>query len=108
MVQHNRSQLLMIWVLWASLFMGIIASQFAFGGGIPTGENAPRSGLDIAVMLAIGQIGVASVIRWVFIPRAKNPVQVLVLMVLGLALSEAVGYYSLFIEPPDQPRTKLA
>ena len=107
MIQHKRPQLLVLWVIWASLFTGIIVYQLVLGRGIPAGENAPASGMNFAVVLAIGQIAAASLVRWLFIPRAKNPGQLLVFMIVGLALSEAVEFYGLFLVSADQPSTKL-
>jgi hypothetical protein len=63
--------------------------------------------VNFPVVLAVGQVIVASLIRWLFIPRAKNAAQLLVLMIIGLALSEAVEFYGLFLLPADQPSTKL-
>ena len=108
MVQHKQTQLLVLWVIWASLFTSIIIYQLVLGHGVPSGENAPNAGVHFAVVLAIGQIAVASLVRWRFIPRAMNPKQLLVLVIIGLALSEAVEFYGLFLVAADQPGTKLS
>ena len=107
MVQHNIRQQLVLWIIWALLVCGIVIYPFALGGGVPIGPNAETAGVNFAVVLAVGQIIIASVVRWLLIPRTKTAGQLLVLMIIGLALSEAVEFYGLFLVPTDQPSTKL-
>jgi len=63
--------------------------------------------VHFAVIMAVCQIFIATAIRWLFIPRAKAVGQVLLLMILGLALSEGVEFYGIFLVRADQPSTKL-
>jgi hypothetical protein len=108
LIPHKKRQLVVLWTIWGALFSAIIIYQFALGGGIPTGENKGPGGVNFAVMLGVGQIVAASVVRWLLLPRAKHPGQVLVFMVIGLALSEGAEFYGLFLVPKNQPSTQLA
>jgi hypothetical protein len=107
MVQHKKSQLLVIWVIWTWLFAAIIVYQFVLGGGIPAGSAVAGVPMSFPLLLAIGQVLLASAIRWLVVPRAQSAGQLLAVVIVGLALSEAVAFYGLFLVPADQPNVKL-
>jgi len=108
MIQHNRQQQLVVWVIWGFLLCSVVVYQFALGGGIPKGTDAPAAGLDPFAVVAVVEVLIASAIRWLLLPRADAPGKILVLMIIGLALSEAAEILGLFLVSPDQPGTKLA
>lgn len=103
----QKPQPVVFWAIWAALFVALFAYQFALGGGVPRGSNESEVGFSLPVVLAVVQVAFAAVIRWFLIPKKKTPGQLLVLMIFGLALSEAVEFYGLFLVPSDQPGTKL-
>jgi hypothetical protein len=107
MVKHTRQQALVLWVLWFSFLTGVIIYQFMLGRGIPSGENAPGAEWPVIAYVALAQLGVATVVRWLLLPRARTTGAVLVHMVLGIALCESVAFYGLFLVPENQPATKL-
>lgn len=106
-ITYTRQRALALWVIWFALFAAVLVYQFALGGGIPSGSNAPSDGMSPILVLAGGQLVVASMIRWILMPRADNAEKVLVWMILGLSLSEAVELYGIFLISNDQPSTKL-
>ena len=106
MPSHTRPQLLVIWVIWFSMFVAVFIYQFALGGGIPVGDNAHEQKLDVAVIISAAMLLAALPIRWLLIPRANAAGKILVLMIIGLALSEAVEFQGLFLVSADQPGTK--
>jgi len=103
---NNRA--LVLWVIWFAMLSAVFFYQFGIGRGLPHGSNLPSAAAPPAVYLAIAQVAVASLIRWLVIPRAKEIPKILVLMIIGLALSEAVEFFGLFLVPRDQPETKLS
>jgi len=108
MTPTNKPQALVLWVIWASLFVSIFIYQFALGGGIPTGSDSAASGVNPMVWVALGQLIAASAVRWLLLPKAEAAGKKLILMIIGLSLSEGVEFYGLFLIHPDQPSTKLA
>jgi len=96
-----------MWVIWLALISGVLVLQFMLGRGIPWGENAPTSGLNPFLFVMGAQLVGATVVRWVVLPRARHPSQQLVFMIIGLALSEAVVIFEIFLLPADQPATRL-
>ena len=107
MTPAHKPQALVLWVIWASAFVSIFIYQFALGGGIPTGSDAPSSGVHPMVWVALGQLVAASAVRWRLLPNAEAAGKKLILMIIGLSLSEGMEIYGLFLIHPDQPGTKL-
>lgn len=109
MNQSNRQnpKAIMLWTIWFSLVGAIVYYQFKFGGGWLSGKD---TGLAVPLPVSsvtIGSLVAAAVIRWLFIPRTKDIRRLLILMVVGLALSEAVAFYSIFLFGRDLPETKM-
>ena len=84
------------------------AYQFTLGHGIPQGHDVPSAGLNPIVLVALIELIVATGIRWFLIPRASARQKKLVLMIIGIALSESAEFYGIFLVSTDMPQTKLA
>ncbi len=98
---------LVLWTIWFAIVCSIVMYQFKLGHGILTGSDARPASQNPAMLLAVGQIVVASLLRWILMPKMKDARQQLILMIIGLSLSEAVGFYSIFLFGPDMPSTKM-
>lgn len=96
------------WIIWIAITALIPVYQFVLGKGLPGGPNAPTDGISPILILAASMILIATVVRWIVLPRAKDTRQLLVAMIIGLALSESVEFYGLFLFPASQPQTKLS
>lgn len=97
----------MLWVIWFAIVCSIVMYQFTLGHGILAGSDVRPASQNPALLLAVGQIVAASLLRWILMPKMKKMQQQLVLMVIGLALSEAVELYGIFLFDPDMPSTKM-
>jgi hypothetical protein len=82
--------------------------QFTLGGGIPQGLDFGTGAPRWVVVLASFQVGLATAIRWILIPRVARRTLLRVLMLFGVGLSDAVVFYGIFFVPQVMPRTKLA
>jgi len=102
------SQKLVLWIIWFALVSSIVAYQLILGHGIPHGSNVPETETSPIAAVAIGEIAAACVIRWLLIPKTHGAGKLLVLMIIGLALSESAEFFGLFLVPDNQPETKLA
>jgi len=98
---------LIFWVIWTALISAVFIYQFALGHGIPQGENQEPLILGLPETVALAQLLIAAAIRWILIPRTPLLKKRFVLMIIGLALSEAVEFYGLFLISATQPQTKL-
>lgn len=92
-----------MWVIWFAQLQAAFASQFFLGGGFSKGENADTPMALWLWVLCLVPLIVATGIRWMAIPKAKLTAQQLVLMIVGLALSEAVVLISIFLVVPVHP-----
>lgn len=101
------SQRLVFWIIWAAILSGVFVMQFTIGHGIPSGNNDRGVPVSPMAFVAIGQVVIATVIRWLWIPRLTQPRQQLVAMIIGVALAEAANTFGLFLIAPNQPETKL-
>lgn len=103
----NTTLTIVSWIIWFSILNGLVMIQFFAGGGIPQGENQgnpPVMFMGVAAVLAL----VALTIRFVVIPQIMNPAKKLPVMVVGLALSELIGFVGMFVVGKDFPETRLA
>jgi hypothetical protein len=98
---------LIFWILWIGFLGSIGIYQVELGGGLPHGANQAPQAWNLPLILAALQVSVATVIRWFVIPKVTDQTRLLPLMVVGLALSEAVAFYGIFLIGPDMPQTKL-
>ena len=96
-----------LFIIWASILFGIVLFQFKLGHGIPKGPDIAGAPTPTIVYVCFALIVLASIVRWILIPREGRWAQVLVLLVIGLALSEAVTFFEIFLIPADYPSTKL-
>lgn len=99
-------QALVFWILWFAILQGLVVIQFFVGGGIPTGEdqgNPPVWAVAVATVLALAALA----IRFTLIPQIKTVSKMLPAMIVGLALSEAVGFVGMFGVGREFPKTQL-
>jgi hypothetical protein len=98
---------LVFWIVWFGLTISIPLYQFALGHGLPTGNNSADASLNPIAILAIGQFLAATALRWLVLPRVRMILQVLIVMIIGVTLCEAVELYGIFLIPASEPETKL-
>ena len=85
----------------------MLVYQFRLGGGILTGRDARSNAGNPIVWFAVAQIVAASAIRWFVLPRFTDFQKRLVLTVVGLALSQSVTFFGIFLFAADMPHTKM-
>ena len=98
---------IVFWIIWFSILNGLVIIQLFAGGGIPKGENqgnAPVMFLGVAAVIAL----VALSIRFVLIPQIESPLKKLPAMIVGLALSELIGFIGMFVVSKQFPQTQLS
>lgn len=89
------------------MFSAIFAYQFALGGGLPEGEDSEEPLNMVFPLLVYGHILIATCIRWLFIPKAKTILMLLILFIIGICLSEFAEFVGIFLIPIEYPETKL-
>ena len=86
----------------------MVVYQFKLGGGILRGVDARSAFENPILWLCFAWLFGAAFIRWWVIPKTTRMQRLLVLAVVGLALSEAVTFHEIFLFPRDMPGTKMA
>src|ERR1035438_250768 len=102
------AQRVVLWVIWFSMVVSIAIYQVELGGGILPGRDAVQQGFQFPMPLVFAQLCIAAAVRWILIPRAKESRKLLVLLIIGLALSEAPEFNGIFLVPKTMPETKMA
>lgn len=88
-----KKLLLNLWVIWIALLVGTFL-QFHFLGG-----GAPRKPDEFPWFIPLLPLAVSVVVRWRLLPRMKNPVQILPLFVIGIAMAESTMFLGLYLTP---------
>jgi len=96
------------WALWFGILVSMTFYQFKLGGGVPLGSNRdsalPPLGIEVIAGL---QFFAAAATRWLIVPRIRVRRKLLIALVVGLALSEGIGIFGIFLVPAGYPQTKL-
>ena len=103
----SKQKAYVFWILWFAFLQSAFVVHFVIGGGFPEGENVAE---PMAVWLwaaCVVPIIIAAAVRWLVIPKVKDPQQMLVAMIIGLALSEMPILFSLFLIGSDYPQFQI-
>lgn len=98
---------MIFWIIWFAIFNGLFIMQFFAAGGFSSGSNEGDVPLW-AIAVPAGLLVAAVAIRFLVIPRISNLTALLPAMIIGLALSEAVGILGMFALSKDLPETRMA
>ncbi|MFP4068605.1 MAG: hypothetical protein ACLFVC_00350 [Opitutales bacterium] len=106
-MKHTKQQALIAWIIWFAMLQSAFIYHFFLGDGFPSGENAPEPMAAAVWALAFAPLVLATAVRWLVIPKLRQPPQILVAMIIGLALSEASVFVELFLMA-DYPQNQIA
>lgn len=96
--QRIKAHLLIWWILWASVLAGLCVIYVVLGRSVPL---PPPSAADLFVNLAgFVPLFLSVVIRWLVLPRYREPARALVIFIVGLSLAEACGMMGIFLGGP--------
>ena len=96
---------LVFWIIWFAILNGLLMTQFLAGGGIPKGSDEGSPPV-LFLVLAGGLALAALAVRYVLIPQIKLVPRKLTAMIVGLALSEAIGMIGMFVVGKEFPATQ--
>lgn len=107
MAVHNRAQQTVVWILWIAMVNAIVLYQLFLGRGWPRGSDPAGTPLHPVALVACAQIAIATVARWLWVPRCDTTGRVLVAMITGLALCEGAALLGIVLIPETLPGTRL-
>lgn len=89
-----RARLLVLWVVWAVILLGLLVVYALLGRG-PVRASPPG---DVLVNLSgLVPLFLSIVVRWLVLPRYDSLDRVLPLFVVGLSLAEGCGLLGIFL-----------
>jgi hypothetical protein len=104
----NKKQAVVMWIIWFAFLQSAFVYHFLLGDGFPEGDNAAEPMASWLWALCIVPIGLATLVRWVVMPKLPQQPQMLVAMVIGLGLTEASIFFELFLIGADYPQNQIA
>lgn len=91
-----KARLLVWWVIWSALLAGVVVIYVFLGRGpLPPPVANPFPNLVGLVPLFISVL-----LRWLVLPKQRDPAKALVLFILGASLGEACAILGIFLGGP--------
>jgi ACR3 family arsenite efflux pump ArsB len=107
-MEHTKQHALVMWIIWFAQLQAAFVFQFFLGNGFESAENADSPMAFGLWLLCLVPLVLAAGIRWFAIPKARQVVQQLVMMIVGLGLVEASVLCGIFLVAPDYPQYQIA
>jgi hypothetical protein len=91
-----RQRLLVWWIVWLSLLVGVCVIYFALGRG----PMRPAAANPFKDLIGLVPLFVSIVIRWLVLPRYTDGRKAFVMFILGCALAEGCSLIGIFFGGP--------
>lgn len=88
-----RPPLLVWWVVWLALLGGVIVIYSVFLARRPPIE-APWGAIEL---VACGQVALSAAVRWLVLPRFREPMRAFPIFIIGMALAEGAAILGIFL-----------
>lgn len=92
-VHVARPPLVVWWAVWLGLLAGVIVIYTVFLARRPPIE-APWGAIEF---IACGQVALSAAIRWLALPRFREPPRAFPIFIVGLALAEGAAILGIFL-----------
>lgn len=102
----QSAQVIVFWIIWFAILSGLLMIQSFAAGGMPSGVDQGKAPVLFQV-LALALAAIAMAVRFVVIPKLDTLEKKLPAMIVGLALSEAIGILGAFVVSSDFGATRL-
>ncbi len=94
---RRKAQLLVWWIIWASILSGLIIIYLLLGRG----PVKPAETSDLLVNLSgVIPLFISIVIRWLVLPRYDSLQKAFPIFIAGLALADGCGILGIFLGGP--------
>lgn len=107
-IDSKKQHALVMWIIWFAILQGAFVFQWVLGQGVPEGDNAVEPMALWLWLICFGPILLATLVRWLVIPKLKDAQPQLVTMIVGLSLAETPIFISLFLVGTDYPQNQIA
>jgi len=96
--QRIKTQLMIWWIIWGSLLVGLCVIYFVLAYGRPLPAVSPANPLN--GLAGVVPLFISIVIRWLVLPRYTDPKRAFVIFIVGLALADGCGILGIFLGGP--------
>lgn len=90
---RETPSLVVWWIIWSAILSGLVITYMALQG-----PSSASSGAGIRYAPLVPLL-LATVIRWLLLPRMVDGIRAFPLFVVGLALAESCGILGIFLTP---------
>ena len=97
--QRNRAKLLIWWIVWASILVGLTLIYIFLGRGQPVQKELPPEKM-LTSLIGVVPLFLSVVIRWLVLPRYTEMNRAFIMFIFGLALAEGCGLLGIFLGGP--------
>lgn len=105
-LEFTTRQKLNLLVIWMALSSSCFVYPILLEGGLPLKFNDQGIQLQFAVFMSFGSWSIATLIRWIVIPKLSRYSTLLGFFIAGLAFTEASIIYGIFLLTEDYPNEK--
>jgi hypothetical protein len=96
--QRIKAQLMIWWILWATILSGLCVVYFFLGRTRPL--PTPLAAELLTNLAGFVPLFLSVIIRWLVLPRYTDPTRALVVFIAGTALAEGCGMLGIFLGGP--------
>ena len=93
--QRTRVQLLIWWLVWGGVLLGLVFSYFVLGRA-PL-KASPAGTHPLTGLVGLVPLFVSIIIRWLAVPRFNELSRAFPWFIVGLGLAEACGLLGIFL-----------
>jgi hypothetical protein len=95
--QPSHQQVIVMWTLWFSFAMALVFYRFTLVRGNGSNHSFTAPDTVIAWMLYLIPIAVVLSLRWLLIPRLRNPSTTMSPFIVCFAFAEALAFFGIFL-----------
>ncbi len=89
-------QILILWVIWGGVLVGMGVIYFMFGQR----EVLPAGATGKVALIGVAPLIMSALVRWLLLPRVKNIRAAFPVFVIGLGLAEGAGVLAILLGGP--------
>lgn len=88
-----------LWVIWGAILIGLVYYRMLLVSGADNTKSIVMPEGSTGWLLYLVPIVIAVSMRWLVIPRIRNPMRVMVPFIVGISFAETLTFFGIFIFP---------
>lgn len=97
-----------MWIIWFAMLQSAFVFSYFLGKGLPRGENADAPMAAWIWVVCFLPLVVATILRWIVLPKIKEAQDQLTIMIIGLSMGECAVFFQIFLIGPEYPQNQIA